>query len=261
MLKIFTLVACLLGSVVAGPNPNNVTFWTYVPDGLVKNPSLILALPWCTGTALDFYTNTDYAKEADARKSYLLIYGQAPREGDSLGLASAARYAIKNWGVKKVFATGHSSGGMMSNVISGSYPDIISAAAPSAGVPFGCFETFDGSGWNVTCAQGQFIQTGQEWAHRVHEAFPGYRGPYPRMQLWHGTADDALFYQNFLEEIKMWTTIHGLSETATKTIQDDPVNGTTHMIYGRGQVQGYSVKDGPHNIEIQEPSVLAFFGL
>ncbi|KAH8827243.1 acetylxylan esterase-like protein 1 precursor [Flagelloscypha sp. PMI_526] len=279
MLKVFTLAACLLGSVVAGPNPNNVTFWTYVPDGLVKNPSLILALPWCTGTALDFYTYTDYAKEADARKSYLLIYGQAPREGycwdvashetlthdgggDSLGLASAARYAIRHWGVKKVFATGHSSGGMMSNVMAGSYPDIISAAAPSAGVPFGCFETFNNGGpWNVTCAQGQFIQTGQEWAQRVHEAFPGYRGPYPRMQLWHGTADDVLYYQNFLEEVKMWTTIHGLSETATKTIQDDPVNGTTHTVYGWGQVQGYSVKDGPHNIEIQEPSVLAFFGL
>ncbi|KAH8827244.1 carbohydrate esterase family 1 protein [Flagelloscypha sp. PMI_526] len=261
-----------------GPNPNNVTMWTYVPQGVVSNPDLILALPWCTGTALDFYTYTDYAWEADARKSYIVIYGQAPREalcwdvsshetlthdagGDSLGLASAARYAQKHWGIKNVFATGHSSGGMMSNVMAGAYPDILNAAAPSAGVPFGCFETWNGDAWNMTCSTGQFIQTGERWATRVHEAYPGYRGAYPRMQMWHGTADDVLLYQNFVEEIKMWTAVHKISETPVTTIQDDPVNGTIHTVYGKGQVQGYSVQGGPHGIDIQEQSILAFFGL
>ena len=37
----------------------------------------------------------------------------------------------------RVYATGHSSGGMMTNVLLGAYPDVFKAGAAFAGVPFG----------------------------------------------------------------------------------------------------------------------------
>ena len=104
--------------------------------------------------------------------------------GDSQGIASAIKYAISNWGVdpKKVFVTvscrsiyqgnllftfsqGGSSGAMMTQVMAGSYPDLITATSEISGVPFGCFA---GSGeWNNACADGQVNKTGAQWVCSV----------------------------------------------------------------------------------------------
>ena len=36
--------------------------------------------------------------------------------------------------------------------------------------------------------------TPQAWGNEVRAADPGYSGPRPRVQLWHGTADTTLNY-------------------------------------------------------------------
>jgi acetylxylan esterase len=41
----------------------------------------------------------------------------------------------------------------------------------------------------------------------VRSAYPGYTGARPKMQVWHGTADNLLYPQNFWEEIKQWTNV------------------------------------------------------
>jgi acetylxylan esterase len=91
---------------------------------------------------------------------------------------------------------------MMTNVLLMDYPDIFRAGAAFAGVPAGCFATTDPSRWNNECAVGHITQTAQQWGDIVRNAYPGYTGPRPRMQLWHGTSDTTLNYVNFGEEIK-----------------------------------------------------------
>lgn len=83
--------------------------------------------------------------------------------GDSLGIASMVRYAIQSYGVdtSRIFATGVSSGAMMTNVLCGAYPDLFKAGSASAGVAFGCFAGPDL--WNSACATGTVIKTPQEW--------------------------------------------------------------------------------------------------
>jgi poly(hydroxyalkanoate) depolymerase family esterase len=139
----------------------------------------VLALHYCTGTAQAYYQSTKYAQLAETH-GYFVIYGNAPRSGgcwdvassqtlshnaggDSLGLASAVRYAIANWGVdaSRVFVTGSSSGAMMTSVLAGAYPDVFRAGAVDSGVAFGCFA--GASAWNSQCAQGKLIQTAQQW--------------------------------------------------------------------------------------------------
>lgn len=117
------------------------------------------------------------------------------------------RYAIANYGVdaSRVFATGTSSGAMMTNVLMGAYPDLFKAGSLFSGVPYGCFA---GSGmWNNQCAQGQLIKTGQQWVRvcdvplvafvdiscvykgdQVRSGYPGFTGTRPKVQFWHGTA-------------------------------------------------------------------------
>jgi acetylxylan esterase len=81
------------------------------------------------------------------------------------------------------------------------------------------------------------------------------------MQLWHGTEDDILDYQNFKEEIKEWTNVFDISEIPTSTVQDDPEESYTHWVYGNGEVEAYSMMGGPHNLVLQEERVLQFFGI
>src|SRR5690606_17805041 len=132
---------------------------------------------------------------------------------DPVGIVSMVRYVQQNHNgdPERVYVTGASSGGMMTNVLLGAYPDVFKAGASFMGVPFGCFATTDGSEWNSACANGAISKTPQEWGDLVRAAYPGYTGPRPRMQLWHGTEDSILRYPNFNEAIKQWTNVHGLS--------------------------------------------------
>jgi len=50
---------------------------------------------------------------------------------------------------------------MMTNVMAGSYPDLIAATSIYSGVPFGCFA--GASDWNSQCAQGQLIKSAEDW--------------------------------------------------------------------------------------------------
>lgn len=174
-----------------GPNPTNVQMYTYIPDNLLPNPSLVVAIHYCNGTAQEYHTGTQFSNLAD-KYGYIVIYPDAPSDdgcwdvhteqtllhdvgGDSVGIASMVRYAMGKYSIdrRSVFMVGTSSGGMMVNVLASAYPDLFAAGSVVSGVPYGCFK---GPGtWNDACAEGELVKTGQEWGDLVREA---YRGMY-----------------------------------------------------------------------------------
>jgi poly(hydroxyalkanoate) depolymerase family esterase len=278
-----TASAATLTEIIGfGTNPSNLRMHLYVPDTVAAKPAVLVAAHYCTGTGPAFYSGTEFARMAD-RYGFIVIYPSATRSGqcfdvsspqalrhdggsDPVGIVSMVRYVLQrhNGDANRVYATGMSSGAMMTNVLLGAYPDVFKAGAAFAGVPFGCFATTDGSGWNSTCAQGNLINTPQQWGDLVRAAYPGYSGPRPKMQLWHGTADDTLRYPNFTEEIKQWTNVAGISQTPTTT--DSPQASWTRTRYnigGAAQVEAISIQGGPHNIMANGMAqhVMDFFGL
>jgi acetylxylan esterase len=54
---------------------------------------------------------------------------------------------------------------MMTNVMAGAYPDLFTAAAAYAGVPFGCFA--GPTEWNSDCSSGLLIKTAEEWVREL----------------------------------------------------------------------------------------------
>jgi poly(hydroxyalkanoate) depolymerase family esterase len=265
-----------------GTNPTGLRMHLYVPDTVAAKPAVLVAVHYCTGSGPAYYSGTEFAKMAD-RYGFVVIYPSATRSGncfdvsspqalrrdggsDPVGIMSMVRYVLqnRNGDANRVFVVGSSSGAMMTNVLLGDYPDVFKAGAAFAGVPFGCFATTDGSGWNSTCAQGNLIKTPQQWGDQARAAYPGYTGPRPRLQTWHGTADDTLRYPNFGEQIKQWTNVSGLSQTPTST--DRPQPTWTRTRYTKGdvvQVEGISVQNGTHNILVNGMAqyVMDFFGL
>ncbi|NUR58425.1 MAG: PHB depolymerase family esterase [Catenulispora sp.] len=266
-----------------GYNPTNLLMYEYVPASVQAHPPILLALHNCTGSGPSFYSGTEFASQAD-KYGFIVIYPSVTRSydcwdvssasslthngtNDPAGLISMIQYIEQhnNGDSSRVYVTGASSGGMATNVMLGDYPDVFKAGAAFMGVPFGCFATSDGSQWNSACAQGQITKTPQQWGDLVRAAYPGYTGPRPRMELWHGTADTTLSYVNFGEEIKQWTNVAGVSQTPTTTSY--PQSGWTHTTYadtsGVTQVDAYSIANTGH--VLPQPGMAAaavhFFGL
>ncbi|MFD9438870.1 PHB depolymerase family esterase [Streptomyces sp. NPDC060006] len=266
-----------------GSNPSNLQMYLYVPDSVTANPAVVVAVHYCTGSGPAMYSGTEYASLAD-RYGFIVVYPsvtraskcfdvaspQALKRGggsDPVGIKSMVDWVTRTYSADtgRIFATGISSGAMMTNVLLGDYPDVFAAGAAFSGVPFACFATTNGSEWNSECSGGNSIHTPQEWGDLVRNAYPGYTGPRPRMQVWHGTEDDVLRYPNFGEQIKQWTNVLGVSQTPAAT--DSPQSGWTRTRYGatgdRAPVEAISLQGVGHNLYANGMAAraLTFFGL
>lgn len=269
-----------------GPNPTGLLMYAYVPQHVRPHPAVVVALHYCGGSGPAFFAGTEFASLAD-KYGFVVIYpsvtpGRAPYDcfdvstpgalthygnSDPVGIVSMVRWAERNLGADRhrVFATGISSGAMMTNVLLGDYPDVFAAGSVMSGVAFGCFATTDGSLWNSACANGDVIKTSGQWGDIVRRAYPGYHGPRPRIQIWHGTADTTLYYPNFGEEVKEWTNVLHAHLAYT----DHPQPAWTHTVYvnreGRPRVDAYSVAGQTHNLGFNYPDwaqlAIHFFGL
>jgi poly(hydroxyalkanoate) depolymerase family esterase len=259
-----------------GSNPSNIKMYLYVPANVPAKPAIVVGVHWCHGTAQDFYSGTQYASLAD-RYGFIVIYPSASSSdgcwdvhstaslthnggSDSLGIVSMVKYVEQHNGgdPNRVYVTGHSSGGMMTNVLLGAYPDVFKAGSAFAGVPFGCFAGTDS--WNTNCANGAITKTAQQWGDQVRAAYPGFTGTRPRMQLWHGTTDAILNFHNFGEEIKQWTNVLGVSQTPISTEQNVPRSGWVRTRYGT-RVEAIQETGQPHNLQILADEAVHFFGL
>ena len=75
----------------------------------------------------------------DVQNAASLTHGQG---GDAAGIISQVNYAVEKYSAdkSKIYVMGFSSGGMMTELMAGSYPDVFEAAAAYSGVAFGCFQ-------------------------------------------------------------------------------------------------------------------------
>jgi hypothetical protein len=91
-----------------------------------------------------------------------------------------------------------------------------------AGLPYKCASSVsDTSG----C---QNPRTPQQWGDLVRGAFPSFTGPYPRVQIWHGSTDAVVPTANSTELVKQWTDVWGIDQTADAT---DMISNTTRTQY------------------------------
>ncbi|KAK1725283.1 hypothetical protein CaCOL14_012980 [Colletotrichum acutatum] len=265
-----------------GSNPTGLTMDISVPPNLSASPAIVLALHGCGGSGAAYSRQAEYIPLSDTKGTFVVIYPSSSRDfncwdvattasltrdggGDSTGLANMIRYTIGQYGAdpKRVFVTGSSSGCMMTNVLTATYPDLFAATSCYSGVAAGCLAGSPGSSpisADPTCANGLVVKTGEQWAAQVRAMYPGYNGSYPRVQTFHGTADSLVKYPNLAEQLKEWSTIHGVSFAKNNT--NTPISGYTQMIYGDGtKLVGYSAQGVGHTVPVQEDQDLKWFGL
>ncbi|KAK0724138.1 Alpha/Beta hydrolase protein [Lasiosphaeris hirsuta] len=258
-----------------GSNPTKIYMYIYVPDKVAAKPAVIVALHPCGGTAQGWYSGTRLPSYADSN-GFIIIYAGTPNQsncwdvqnkaslthgagGDALGIVSMVNYTLAKYSGDKdrVYVMGSSSGGMMTNVMAGSYPDVF-----EAGVAHACFAgspTATPFGANQTCAQG-LTHTPQEWVNFVRNSYPGYTGRRPRMQIYHGLADSLVRPQCAYEALKQWSNV--LDLPLSKNVTGVPSAAYTNMVYGDGtKLQGYFGQGVGHTAPVNEQLMLKFFGI
>jgi acetylxylan esterase len=268
--------------------PSDVSMYEYVPAKPAASPPVLVVAHYCGGNAAGMFgiaSGGGLVAAAD-KYGFLMVFPQTSNNcwdvgstkslthdggGDTQAIVEMVKYEISHRGANanRVYATGQSSGAMMTEALLAVYPDVFKAGAEFSGVPAGCWAVNDpGGGWSQPCALGQVSYTPQEWGDLARAMYPGYSGYRPRIQLWHGTADATINYNNQLEAIKEWTNVLGLSATPTSTASltinnHDFTRETWNDSCGFAVLDELSEKSGPHNTDASENAayVIPFLGL
>lgn len=270
-----------------GNNPGNMRMHVYVPDNRPANPAIVVAMHGCGGNGPGFYSSSEFASQAD-RYGFIVIYPSATQSAgfgtcfdvwsaaakqrnggsDPVSIISMINYVQQQYrgDPNRVYATGSSSGGMMTNHMLALYPDVFKAGAAFMGVPFNCFaNAADYPPGSSQCTGGNMNRTPQQWGDAVRQAYPGYSGPRPRVQLWHGTNDTLVPFSLLQETVEQWTNVFGLSQTPTST--DTPQANWNRRRFadnsGTVQVEAYAIQGAGHSLPSggMAAAAVAFFGL
>ena len=248
----------LVGSV--GTNPGNLKMYAYVPTGLATNRPIVVILPGCGGKASQYDDDTGWTKWADQMHFALIIpepsvdqpqgcfrYWADDHTRRGAGEPQSIYEMVQWLEVKyssdptRIFVTGLSAGGAMTNVMLATYPDVFAAGAPIAGMPYKCAPDNNPG----ACTGGAITATPQAWGDKVRAANVWYSGPWPRVSIWVGTADTTVSPVNEIETMKQWTNVNDHNQTPDTT---ETVKGYPHEIYGR--VETWEITGLPHSIAV-----------
>jgi len=272
-----------------GSNPGGMRMHVYVPDNRPASPGVVVAMHGCGGSGPGFFSGSEFAALAD-RHGFIVIYPTATQQAgfgncfdvwsdaakrrgggsDPVSIISMVTYAQRQYGgdPNRVYATGSSSGGMMTNHMLALYPDVFKGGAAFMGVPFGCFaNAADFPPPNSRCTGNggaNANRTPQQWGDLVRQANPGYSGPRPPIQLWHGTNDTLVPFALLQEAVDQWTNVLGLSLTPTSTDSPQPTWSRRRWTSGStARLEAIAVSGAGHSLPMSGMAARAitFFGL
>jgi len=250
-----------------GANPGNLRMFAYVPVRLPSMPGLVVALHGCTQTAVDYDHGTGWSTLAD-RQGFVVVYpqqqpsnnakncfswflpGDIQRDrGEALSIREMVGHALVSFGIdrRKVFVTGLSAGGAMASVMLATYPEVFAGGAIVAGLPYGCAASVQ-EAFEVMFAQRSPSERALGDSVR---AASRHRGPWPRISVWHGTADPIVSASNADNIIRQWTNVQALQGHPT---HEEKSAHHTRRIWsdasGKALIEAVSINGMAHGVPI-----------
>lgn len=234
-----------------GSNPGRLQMFVYRPDVLADPLPLVVVMHGCGQTASEYLELSGWRNLADATGALLVLpqqrWGLWPfsifpsfnrnhidrcfnfadlrdsqrDQGEALSIRQMVGAAQDALPVDpaQIHVTGLSAGGGMAAVMLAVYPEVFAGGAIIAAPPYRCgTRTISAAeACGVTTAL-DFMpnsapdETPQEWGDRVRAAVPDLAGPWPRVAIWQGEADETVDPSNARELIEQWTNVHGTDQ-------------------------------------------------
>ncbi|MFC7327257.1 alpha/beta hydrolase family esterase [Marinactinospora rubrisoli] len=252
-----------------GDNPGGLAMYAYVPASAEAGAPLVVLLHGCTQNAAAYHAGSGWQKYADSA-GIVLVYAEqrttnnisrcfnwfqpgdvARDRGEARSIRQMVAHAHAAFGADpdRTYVSGLSAGGAMAAEMLSAYPETFAGGAVIAGLPAGCATDLLSA---LGCQNPGRDRTPAQWGDAVRAKNPGYTGPWPRVAIWHGTADTTVVPANARESRDQWTDVWGIGQTPTTTTRLP--GGTTLEEYaapaGGTAVAGYLVEGMGHGTPV-----------
>jgi len=246
-----------------GANPGALRMFSFIPENLQQPVSLVVVLHGCGQNAAGYDLGAGWSTLAKHYGFALLMPEQqasnnangcfnwfnpedtARGSGEACSIRQMIARIARDHGIDphRIFITGLSAGGAMTSVMLATYPEMFSAGAIIAGLPFGV-------AGNVREALSGMSQSAarpaSELGDMVRKASK-HKGPWPKVSVWHGSADRTVNPANANEIVKQWLDVHHLPPTP---MAEAAVDGYPRQVWwnadGDTMVESYSITDMAH---------------
>jgi len=246
-----------------GSNPGALRMFSFVPVDLQQPPALVVVLHGCGQTAAGYDLGAGWSTLARHYGFALLMpEQQSSNNGNGCfnwfnpedtardsGEACSIRQMIARMAgdhkvdERRIFVTGLSAGGAMTSVMLATYPELFAAGAVIAGLPFGVAS-------NVREALNGMFQSPARPAGELGDLVRNasdHKGPWPKMSVWHGSADRTVNPANANEIVKQWLDVHQLPAAP---MSEGIVDGHPRQVWwnadGETIVESYTITDMAH---------------
>ncbi len=246
-----------------GTNPGDLRMFAYVPETLQPMPSLIVVLHCCGQTAAGYDLGAGWSTLAQHYGFALLMPEQKhsnngqgcfnwfnPEDttrgsGEACSISQMIAQMVHENAIdpNRIYVTGLSAGGAMTTAMLATYPETFAAGAVIAGLPFGVAT-------NVREALNGMFQTPARPAPELGDLVRNasdHKGPWPRLSVWHGSADRTVNPANADEILKQWLDVHQLPSAP---MSEGTVDGYPRQIWWNGDgetlVESYTITNMAH---------------
>jgi poly(hydroxyalkanoate) depolymerase family esterase len=246
-----------------GSNPGGLRMFAFVPATLQQPRALVVVLHGCGQTAAGYDHGAGWSTLAKHYGFALLMPEQqvlnnantcfnwfnpedvARERGEAASIRQMIKRMVDAHGIdpRRVFITGLSAGGAMTTVMLATYPEVFAAGAVIAGLPFGVASNAREA---LTGMRGGRARSGRELGDLVRKA-SRHKGKWPRLSVWHGSADRMVSPANANEIVKQWLDVHHLP---VEPMSEGMVDGHPRQVWwdddGETLVESYTITDMAH---------------
>jgi poly(hydroxyalkanoate) depolymerase family esterase len=143
----------------------------------------------------------------------------------------------------RIFVTGLSAGGAMTSVMLATYPEVFAGGAIIAGLPYGIATNLQQA---INGMYQSPARPARELGDLVRNA-SSHKGPWPKLSVWHGSADRTVNPVNASEIVKQWLDVHHLPPAP---MSQSMVDGYPRALWwnadGETLVESYTITDMAH---------------
>jgi poly(hydroxyalkanoate) depolymerase family esterase len=246
-----------------GRNPGELRMFAFVPTKLQQPRGLVVVLHGCGQTAAGYDLGAGWSTLAKQYGFALLMPEQQPsnnangcfnwfnpedtarERGEACSIRQMIAHMVADYGIdqRRIFVTGLSAGGAMTSAMLATYPEVFAGGAIIAGLPFGVASNVRDALIGMRASPSRPAEKLGELVRKASN----HKGPWPKLSVWHGSADHTVNPGNADEIVKQWLDVHDLPQAP---MSEGVVDGHPHQVWwnadGETIVESYTITDMPH---------------